>query len=81
METERKTAYLIHKQVDEVIEYKIPFPHHSSFKLIITIAVFSGCPIIILQDMKHNLKTFHNNLFSGAHLLVLGNEVALYCHI
>ncbi|OBZ69091.1 hypothetical protein A0H81_10762 [Grifola frondosa] len=32
----------------------------------------------MIQDSKHGLKTFRNNLFSGAHLLVLGNYIAIY---
>ncbi|KAJ3861852.1 hypothetical protein EV359DRAFT_46360 [Lentinula novae-zelandiae] len=30
------------------------------------------------QDSKHCLKTFHNNLFTGARLLTLGNHAAFY---
>jgi cephalosporin hydroxylase len=37
-------------------------------------------PITMIQDPKHLLKTFRNNLFSGARLLVLGNYIAMYSH-
>ena len=37
-------------------------------------------PIVMIQDPKHLLKTFRNNLFSGARLLVLGNYTAMYLH-
>ncbi|KIM80561.1 hypothetical protein PILCRDRAFT_73119 [Piloderma croceum F 1598] len=35
----------------------------------------------MLQDSKHSLKTFHNNLFLGARLLVLVDYTAIYNHI
>ncbi|KAJ7728968.1 hypothetical protein DFH07DRAFT_695847, partial [Mycena maculata] len=35
----------------------------------------------MLQDLKHALKTFRNNLFSGARLLALGSYTAIYAHI
>ena len=37
-------------------------------------------PIAMIQDPKHLLKTFRNNLFSGTQLLVLGNYIAMYSH-
>ncbi|EEB92292.1 hypothetical protein MPER_09224 [Moniliophthora perniciosa FA553] len=35
----------------------------------------------MVQDSKHALKTFRNNLFSGARLLVLGNFTAHFRQI
>jgi hypothetical protein len=35
----------------------------------------------MIQDSKHPLKTFRNNLFSGARLLVLGSYTAIYSRI
>ncbi|KXN92068.1 hypothetical protein AN958_10120 [Leucoagaricus sp. SymC.cos] len=35
----------------------------------------------MVQDSKHVLKTFQNNLFLGTHLLTIGDSVAGYCHI
>ena len=35
----------------------------------------------MVQDLKHALKTLRNNLFSGAHLLVMGNFTAMYQRI
>lgn len=34
----------------------------------------------MIQDSQHGAKTYHNNGFSGAHLLVLGNFTAYYKH-
>ncbi|KAK7684416.1 hypothetical protein QCA50_012363 [Cerrena zonata] len=80
-ETERKVERLLCKRADDCVTYTIPSPHNASFTITLTIALFSGCPVIMLQDSKHGLKTFRNNLFSGARLLVLGNATALYRHI
>ena len=35
----------------------------------------------MVQDSKHALKTFQNNLFFGARLLTFGNHTAIYQHI
>lgn len=35
-------------------------------------------PIVMIQDSKHGMKTFCNNAFSDAHLLVLGNYTIQY---
>jgi hypothetical protein len=35
-------------------------------------------PVVMIQDSKHGAKTYRNNAFSGARLLVLGNYVAMY---
>ena len=40
-----------------------------------------GSPVAMVQDSKHALKTFRNNLFSGARALVLGNHVAMYSQV
>ncbi|KAJ7205209.1 hypothetical protein GGX14DRAFT_368089 [Mycena pura] len=47
----------------------------------IHIPIVGGRPIVMVQDSKHALKTYRNNLFSGARLLTLGSYVALYHHI
>lgn len=63
---------------ESTIEEIIPNPQPGQPPLIIRIPVFRGQPIIMIQDSKHSLKTFRNNLFSGARLLVLGNFIAMY---
>ena len=47
----------------------------------ITIPFFGSQPIATLQDPKHLLKTFRNNLFSGARLLTFPNSVALFSQV
>ncbi|KAI0069937.1 hypothetical protein K474DRAFT_1609629 [Panus rudis PR-1116 ss-1] len=81
---ERQVQKLLCSMADEVRTHTIPGPHTEStglYDLVLTIAVFDGCPVVMVQDSKHGLKTFRNNLFSGARMLVLGQEPALYRHI
>ncbi|KXN82809.1 hypothetical protein AN958_02141 [Leucoagaricus sp. SymC.cos] len=47
----------------------------------VQIPIIEGQPVVMVQDSKHALKTFRNNLFSGARLLTIGDSVAGYCHI
>ena len=35
-------------------------------------------PVAMIQDSKHGGKTYRNNVFSGARLLILGNYVVMY---
>ncbi|TFK78630.1 hypothetical protein K466DRAFT_507008, partial [Polyporus arcularius HHB13444] len=44
----------------------------------IIIAVYHGRPIVMIQDAKHALKTYRNNMFSGARYLVIGNDAVCY---
>ena len=37
-----------------------------------------GQPVVMIQDSKHALKMYRNNLTSGARLLVLGNFVTMF---
>lgn len=80
-ESERKVERILCQRADEHITYTIPSPYGKEYEITITIAIFAGCPVVMLQDSKHGLKTFRNNLFAGARLLVLGNAAALYRHI
>ena len=41
----------------------------------------AGSAVVMIQDSKHALKTFRNNLFSGARALVLGNHVSMYSQV
>lgn len=47
----------------------------------IPIHFFGSQPIATLQDPKHLLKTFRNNLYSGARLLTLPNHVLHYSQV
>lgn len=62
------------------IKHTINGPHPGA-NVNISIAVIQDQPICMIQDSKHALKTFRNNLFSGARLLTIGNHTAIYQRI
>lgn len=80
-EVERAVQRLVIERADSRIEYIIKNPHQGGPDTKVTIPVIKGQAIAIVQDSKHALKTYRNNLFSGARLLVLGNFIAVYAHI
>lgn len=43
--------------------------------------MFDGKPLALQQDHQHLLKTFRNNIFSGARALVLGDYYIAYHHL
>lgn len=63
------------------IEHVIENPQEGCPDTKITIAKYRGQAMCMIQDSKHALKTFRNNLFSGARLLAFGNYMAMYNHI
>jgi hypothetical protein len=65
----------------EKIEHIIKNPRSGSPDTQITIVMYRRQAMCMIQDSKHALKTFCNNLFSGARLLTLGNFTAMYNHI
>ncbi|KAJ7691884.1 hypothetical protein B0H17DRAFT_1133424 [Mycena rosella] len=73
METERSLQRKLVKKADNVIHYKITSPIPGAADLELVIATFRRYPGIMIQDSKHALKTFRNNLFTGAKLLTMGN--------
>ena len=77
-EVERSVQSLLMQSGDERIEYSIPNPQSSEHDTKITVIKIRGQPLSIIQDSKHALKTYRNNLYSGARCLVMGNYVALY---
>ncbi|KIY43125.1 hypothetical protein FISHEDRAFT_54055 [Fistulina hepatica ATCC 64428] len=78
-ETERAVQRLLAQQADhDSTAYSIPSPVPGLPALEIPIISICGHPLALIQDSKHALKTFRNNLFSGARALVLGNETAIY---
>lgn len=79
-EVERAVQRLLVKHAESHLSYAIKNPRGGR-DLTTTIPVFFDQPVAMVQDSKHSLKTFRNNLFSGARLLVLGNFVAVYSHI
>ncbi|KAF7978464.1 hypothetical protein HWV62_672 [Athelia sp. TMB] len=80
-EVERALQRLLLEHADRVITHTIPNPRPGCPDTVIKIGVFRNQPIVMIQDSKHGLKTFRNNLFSGARILTLGNYTAIYRHI
>lgn len=72
--------------MDSYRHYSIPHPSQrlsdnaklTQPNLAFKLGLHRGNPIVMIQDSKHALKTCRNNLFSGARLLVLGSETAMY---
>ncbi|KAJ7488492.1 hypothetical protein B0H11DRAFT_2406543, partial [Mycena galericulata] len=80
-ETERSLQRKLVERAKKVIEYKVTSPIPSAPDLELKIATFNGYPVVMLQDSKHALKTFRNNLFSGARMLTFGNFTAIFRRI
>ncbi|CAK5278486.1 unnamed protein product [Mycena citricolor] len=80
-QVERSVQDAFVKQATETETHTIKDPRQSGRDLCIKIAVVKGQHIAMMQDPKHALKTFRNNLFSGARLLCLGSYTAIYEHI
>ncbi|KAF8207331.1 hypothetical protein K438DRAFT_1962263 [Mycena galopus ATCC 62051] len=80
-QTERSVQDMFVNQATQKIEHLIEDPHGKGPPLRIRIAVYRNHSICMIQDSKHALKTFRNNLFSGARLLVLGSYTAIYSRI
>ena len=80
-EVEHSVQRLFVEIADRVIHHVIKNPRKGCPDTEVIIGVFRGQPIVMVQDSKHGLKTFRNNLFSGARLLTLANYTAIYCRI
>ncbi|KAJ7101505.1 hypothetical protein B0H15DRAFT_769608 [Mycena belliarum] len=80
-ESERLLQRMLVDRAERKIHYTVTNPTPGAPDLEITIAVIHGQPVVMIQDSKHALKTFRNNLFTGAKLLTLGNFTALYHRI
>lgn len=79
-EVERSVQRLLVAKAPKKIEHTIKGPHLGS-DVNISIAIIQDQPICMVQDSKHALKTFRNNLFSGARLLTIGNYTAIFQRI
>jgi hypothetical protein len=79
-EVERSVQRLFMEKAEK-IEYVIKNPRSGPHDTQIIIVKYRAQAMCMIQDSKHALKTFRNNLFSGARLLMLGNFTAMYNHI
>ncbi|KAF5391500.1 hypothetical protein D9757_002470 [Collybiopsis confluens] len=80
-EVERSVQRRIISQADCIKEYIIPSPCAGGKDITARFAFIDNQPLSIIQDSKHALKTFRNNIFSGARLLCFGNYVAVYEYV
>ncbi|KAF7324216.1 hypothetical protein MSAN_02534100 [Mycena sanguinolenta] len=80
-ETERLLQRKLVAKADNVIRHKIPNPTPGAPEFEVVIPFFRGYPVVMIQDSKHALKTFRNNLFTGAKYFVLGNFTAIFRRI
>jgi hypothetical protein len=80
-ETERGIQKQFSESADSYIDVEIPIPRPGFPSFKISIPVFRGSPIVMIQDSKHALKTYRNNLFSGARFLHFGNFAAYYSQV
>ena len=77
-EVERAVERLLLKQCTDGKTYKFKHPIAFQPEIIHEVPLFEGVPLVPNQDSKHLLKTFRNNLFSGARVLIMGNDFASY---
>ena len=77
-EVGRNVQKLLVSKASHKQDYLIPNPNPGSPEIKISIPFINNQPICMVQDSKHALKTYRNNLFSGARLLVFGNYYAQY---
>ena len=50
-------------------------------KIDIEVVSIAEQPLVMVQDSKHALKTYQNNLSSGTRALILGNYLALFRYL
>ncbi|KIJ59917.1 hypothetical protein HYDPIDRAFT_170487 [Hydnomerulius pinastri MD-312] len=80
-EVERAVQRNIAAKSEETIKYMIKSPCEGFDAIELEITKLFAQALAELQDSKHGLKTFRNNLFSGARLLTLGNYTAIFARI
>ena len=78
---ERAVQDLLVSRAKTVLTIKVPDPEEQHHAIQIPLSGPNGSPVVMVQDSKHALKTLRNNLFSGARLLVLGNQTAMYSQV
>lgn len=80
---ERSTQRLLEERASSVKTISIQHPHDApgASIYIITILFYGSQAIAIIQDPKHLLKTFRNNVFSGARMLTFPKDIATYSQV
>ncbi|KAJ6615754.1 hypothetical protein B0H10DRAFT_2220087 [Mycena sp. CBHHK59/15] len=80
-EVERSVQRMLVAKADKTIRHTITSPIPGAPDVELIIGEFHGFPVVMIQDSKHALKTFRNNLFTGARLLTFGNFTAVFRRI
>jgi len=75
---EQTIQTLLEKKATSMSTFTIKHPVEGREDIKLTIPFFRNQPIANIQDSKHLLKTFRNNLYSGARLLTFPDSVAHY---
>ena len=82
---ERNVQRLLEQHATKTITIRIKHPSDGHPDIRIELPFFGSHPFVIpianLQDSKHLLKTFRNNLYSGARLLTFPNGVAMFSQV
>lgn len=78
--TECRVQRLLTALATEIRKIYIPHPGKVNSNICLEIPLFGPeqQPVVMIQDLKHGAKTFRNNAFTGAKLLVLGNYTVHY---
>ncbi|KAF8228715.1 hypothetical protein L208DRAFT_1485664 [Tricholoma matsutake] len=78
---ERSVQKLLKARATRVITYKIIHPGINQLPIPISIPVFGENPIANIQDPKHGLKTYRNNIFLGARVITFPHHVIMYSQV
>ena len=79
-QTERTVQDLLVARATNWVTHVIPNPEDDC-RHELRIPMYRLSPVVMVQDSKHAAKTMRNNLFSGAHALILGNHLAMYSYM
>lgn len=78
---ERSTQKLLRHAAHTIDSRTIRAPSSLVQDIEINIPLFHGKPLALIQDSKHALKTFRNNMMTGTKTMVLGDFPVLYRHL
>lgn len=80
---ERATQRLLEEKATSNVSIVIKHPHDGpgASDFVIKIPFYGDQPIATIQDPKHLLKTFRNNLYSGARMLTFPTDIATYSQV
>ncbi|KAF8877789.1 hypothetical protein BD779DRAFT_1789442 [Infundibulicybe gibba] len=78
---ERSIQRQLEKHATHAITIPIKHPRNDCPNIEVKVSFFDNQPIATIQDPKHLLKTFRNNLFSGARLLTFPSSTAFFSQV